>query len=79
MPEFKAREAARAEQKRRELAPFIEAALARKPRMAPIAAADIPLGRSLRAARRRAAIATSDRGGAISIPTADPLARNAAK
>src|ERR1700751_3482804 len=35
LPEFAERESVRAEQKRRELAPFVEAALARKPRMAP--------------------------------------------
>ena len=73
MPEFAAREAARAEQKQRELAPYIEAALARKPRMATIDPSAIP---SVEALGRKAspAIATSDRGGAISIPTADPLA-----
>ena len=43
MPEFKAREAVRAKQKQAELAPFIEQALARKPRMAPIDPADVPL------------------------------------
>jgi hypothetical protein len=72
MPEFAEREAARAEKKRRELEPFVTAALARKPRLAPIAAADISpveaLGR-----KAQAAITTSDRGGAIAIPTADPL------
>ncbi len=41
-PEFKMREAARAAEKERELAPFIAAALARKQRMAPIAERDIP-------------------------------------
>jgi hypothetical protein len=55
------------------LAPYIEAALARKPRMAAIDPSTIP---SVEALGRKAspAIATSDRGGAISIPTADPLA-----
>src|SRR6516164_8600432 len=62
MPEFKERERARAADKQRELAPFIEAALARNPR--------------IEAFGRKAAspLLTSDRGGAISIPTADPLA-----
>jgi alkanesulfonate monooxygenase SsuD/methylene tetrahydromethanopterin reductase-like flavin-dependent oxidoreductase (luciferase family) len=78
MPEFAEREAARAERKRRELEPFIAAALARKPRLAPIAAADIPVVEAL-GRKAQAAITTSDRGGAISIPTADPLARNAAQ
>src|SRR5215471_8569351 len=43
MPEFHEREAARAETKARELAPYIEAALARKPRMLAIAPEDVPL------------------------------------
>jgi alkanesulfonate monooxygenase SsuD/methylene tetrahydromethanopterin reductase-like flavin-dependent oxidoreductase (luciferase family) len=73
MPEFKEREEARAAQKQRELAPYIEAALARKPRMPPVADTDIPL---VEAFGRKAAspIVSSDRGGAISIPTQDPLA-----
>jgi hypothetical protein len=74
MPEFKERERLRQTQKERELAPFIEAALARKPRMAPIADAEIP---AVEAFGRKAAspiVVGGDRGGAISIPTADPLA-----
>jgi alkanesulfonate monooxygenase SsuD/methylene tetrahydromethanopterin reductase-like flavin-dependent oxidoreductase (luciferase family) len=73
MPEFKEREEARAAQKQRELAPYIEAALARKPRMPPVGDTDIPL---VEAFGRKAAapIVSSDRGGAISIPTQDPLA-----
>jgi hypothetical protein len=42
MPEFKARDEVRDAQRRRELAPFIDAALARKPKMAPLADAAIP-------------------------------------
>jgi alkanesulfonate monooxygenase SsuD/methylene tetrahydromethanopterin reductase-like flavin-dependent oxidoreductase (luciferase family) len=42
MGEFKAREAERVRRKAEELAPFVEAAMARKPRMAPLADADIP-------------------------------------
>ena len=73
MPEFKERDRARQAQKERELAPFIEAALARKPRMAPAADADIPV---VEAFGRKAPspLVGGDRGGAISIPTADPLA-----
>jgi len=77
MPEFAEREAARAETKQRDLAPFIAAALARKPRLPPIAVADIPVVEAL-GRKAAAAITTSDRGGAISIPTADPLANRAA-
>ena len=73
MPEFKEREEARTAQKQHELAPHIEAALARKPRMPPVADTEIPL---VEAFGRKAAspIVSSDRGGAISIPTQDPLA-----
>jgi alkanesulfonate monooxygenase SsuD/methylene tetrahydromethanopterin reductase-like flavin-dependent oxidoreductase (luciferase family) len=42
MPEFHEREGARAKRKAEELAPYVEAALARKPRLAPLAEADIP-------------------------------------
>ena len=42
MPEFKAREAERAEAKARELAPYIEAAFARKKTLAPLADHEIP-------------------------------------
>jgi alkanesulfonate monooxygenase SsuD/methylene tetrahydromethanopterin reductase-like flavin-dependent oxidoreductase (luciferase family) len=73
MPEFKEREEVRAAEKRRELTPYIEAALARKPRMPPIEDAAIP---RVEAFGRKAPspIVSSDRGGAISIPTQDPLA-----
>ena len=73
MPEFKERELVRATQKERELAPFIEAALARKPRMPPVEDANIP---RVEAFGRKAPspLLNSDRGGAISIPTIDPLA-----
>jgi hypothetical protein len=75
LPEFKEREQVRATKKQRELSPYIEAALARKPRMAPIEDTKIP---SIEAFGRKAPspIVSSDRGGAISIPTQDPLARH---
>src|SRR5262249_59956061 len=74
MPEFKARDKMREAEKRRELAPFVEAALARKPKMAPLDDALIP---SIEAFGRKAPspLLNSDRGGAIPIPTQDPLAR----
>ncbi|MBW2240712.1 MAG: LLM class flavin-dependent oxidoreductase [Deltaproteobacteria bacterium] len=46
LPEFKAGEAAREEKKSAVLAPYIEAALARKPWMQPIADEDIPVVRA---------------------------------
>ena len=42
MPEFKAREDARAKRKAEELAPFVEQALARKPRIAALPDDEIP-------------------------------------
>jgi alkanesulfonate monooxygenase SsuD/methylene tetrahydromethanopterin reductase-like flavin-dependent oxidoreductase (luciferase family) len=73
MPEFKEREEMRAAQKERDLTPYIEAALARKTRLEPIATTDIPL---VEAFGRKAPspLVGGDRGGAIPIPTADPLA-----
>ena len=79
MPEFKEREQVREAEKQRELAPYIEAALARKPKMAPIDDAEIP---RVEAFGRKATspLLNSDRGGAIPIPTQDPLAaREAAR
>ena len=73
MPEFKERERVAAAEKERELAPYIEAALARKPRMPPVADADIPRVEAL-GRKAPSPIVGGDRGGAISIPTADPLA-----
>jgi hypothetical protein len=46
LPEFSAKAAERERRKAEELAPFIEKALARKKRMAPIADADIPIVRA---------------------------------
>jgi hypothetical protein len=73
MPEFKQRDRLREAEKQRELAAYIEAALARKPRMPPVADAEIP---RVEAFGRKAPspLVSSDRGGAISIPTTDPLA-----
>ena len=73
MPEFKARDEVREAEKRRALAPYIEAALARKPRMVPLDDAAIP---RVEAFGRKAPspLLNSDRGGAIPIPTQDPLA-----
>jgi len=46
LPEFAAEAAERAAKKERELAPFVEAALARKPRMEPLADEEIPVVRA---------------------------------
>jgi hypothetical protein len=43
MPEFHEREAEREHRKREELAPYVEAAMARKQRMRPLADAEIPV------------------------------------
>jgi hypothetical protein len=73
MLEFKERGAVREAEKRRELAAYIAAALARKPKMAPLDDAEIP---RIEAFGRKAPspLVSSDRGGAIPIPTQDPLA-----
>ena len=74
MPEFKERDRARQAQKERELAPYVEAALARKPRMPPVEDARIPVVEALGRKAASPIVVGGDRGGAISIPTADPLA-----
>lgn len=82
LPEFKERDAVRQARKDADLAPYIEKALARKPRMAPIDPADVPVIESL--GRRGGNLGpqmqktfASDRGGAISIPAVDPRTLNA--
>jgi len=80
MPDFKKRDAIREEQKRKELAPYIEAALARKRRMPEMATEEIPIvdafGRKKGATVGVAQAATfSDRGGSISVPQVDPHAK----
>ena len=77
--EFKARDLVREQQKQAELAPYIAAALARKPRMAALKAQDIPVVKA--AGRRRtesgqealdSGFVDKTRGGAIPIPRVDP-------
>jgi len=72
MPEFKARDEAREREKRRELARYIEAALARKPKVAPLDDALIPRVEAF-GRKTPSPLLNSDRGGAIPIPTRDPL------
>jgi len=79
MPAFKAREAVRSREKAEELAPYIRAALARKPRMPDLPEADIPVVESFgRAKGVEVGVAKtttmSDRGGGINVPLADPHA-----
>ena len=78
-PEFKERELVREQQKQEELAPYIEAALARKPKMEAMKAEEIPIVKA--AGRRRqesgqgapdVGVVDKTRGGAIPIPRADP-------
>ncbi|MEQ9638550.1 MAG: LLM class flavin-dependent oxidoreductase [Alphaproteobacteria bacterium] len=81
MPEFHAGEAERQARKQAELAPHIEAALARKPRMPALADADIPvvqaLGRQVaeQAKADRGKVADFGRGGASQVPLEDPAKR----
>ena len=76
MPAFKQRDEVREAEKRRELAPYIEAALARKPRLAPLDDAAIPRVEAL-GRKAPSPLLNSDRGGAIPIPTQDPFAARA--
>ena len=78
MPGFKRRHAERAGRKQAELEPFIQAALRRKPRMAPLGEAEIPtivaLGRQQ--AKQESAdgkTANFGRGSEMSVPLEDPL------
>jgi len=71
MPEFKAREAARAAKKQAELAPFVAAALARKPATRAVAERDIPEVEAFGRHRPRGQF-SSDREGAIAAPAFDP-------
>jgi hypothetical protein len=71
MPEFKQRDSVRQAEKGRELAPYIAAALARKPAAAMMSADDIPTVEAFGRSAPRAA-RFSDRGGAIAAPAFDP-------
>jgi alkanesulfonate monooxygenase SsuD/methylene tetrahydromethanopterin reductase-like flavin-dependent oxidoreductase (luciferase family) len=75
MPVLKAGQAERDARKQAELAPYIEAALARKKRMAPLAPEAIPTisayGRSVVAGDKTPANLAARRGGGIHIPSED--------
>jgi hypothetical protein len=71
MPEFKERERVRAAEKERDLAPYVKAALARKPRLPAAADADIPLVEAF--GRKGPSPLFNERGDTIPIPTQDPL------
>jgi hypothetical protein len=73
MPEFRERELARQARKQRELAPYIAAALARKPAMPAVTPSDIPTVDAFGRNRPRAP-QFSDRGGASAAPAFDPHA-----
>ena len=75
MPEFKQRDIQRQAEKQRELAPYVEAAMARKQRLPDIAETEIPVIAAFgRSAPRAPARTFSDRGGAIAAPAFDPHA-----
>jgi len=82
MGDFKTRDAEHVARKQRELAPYIEAALARRKPMPPIAEEDIPhveaFGRKGGNVGVAQASTFSDRGGAISVPRFDPHAKETA-
>jgi alkanesulfonate monooxygenase SsuD/methylene tetrahydromethanopterin reductase-like flavin-dependent oxidoreductase (luciferase family) len=78
MPEFRTREIARQAQKERDLAPYIAAALARKPALTPVAEADIPLVEAFGRGAARPQFA-SDRDATLAAPSYDPHTPAAAK
>ncbi|MGE3535878.1 MAG: LLM class flavin-dependent oxidoreductase [Candidatus Tectimicrobiota bacterium] len=71
-PAFKRREALREQQKQAELAPYIAAALARKPRLAPAAEEDIPTVEAFGRHVEGGAQTDPTRGGAIPVVARDP-------
>jgi hypothetical protein len=87
MPELKEREDERVRKKEEELAPFIEAALERKPRMAPLAEQDVPNIESIGIVLERRAgkdyakaggtYADPTRGGAIPMASRETFAKAA--
>jgi len=87
-PAFKAREAERQAKKDAELAPYIEAALARKPRLAMPSDDEIPVVKSLGRRMQEAGgdyagsggtYADPTRGGGIPVPRQDPAAARTAR
>ena len=79
MPHFKEREAEREARKSVELAPFIEAALARKPRMRPLEEHEIPVisafGRTIAQTEQDESSRSLHHAAAdITVPARDPLA-----
>ena len=77
LPEFAAREPEREKRKARELAPFIEKALARKPRMQPLADDEIPelhaLGRQVVSQQLAETPSTGANASGLVVPLTDPL------
>jgi alkanesulfonate monooxygenase SsuD/methylene tetrahydromethanopterin reductase-like flavin-dependent oxidoreductase (luciferase family) len=81
MPSFKAKEAARQAKKQAELAPYIEAALARKPRMEMPADEDLPVvtsaGKRLQDSGVNVPVSgITDRGGGIPVIKEQPVANS---
>jgi alkanesulfonate monooxygenase SsuD/methylene tetrahydromethanopterin reductase-like flavin-dependent oxidoreductase (luciferase family) len=78
LPEFAERAEARARRKDEELAPAIERALARKPRMRPLADDEIPelvaLGRQIVEQNPELRAETGSRASGLAVPLVDPLA-----
>ena len=86
MPHFKAKEAEREAAKAAELAPYIEAALARKQRMAPLADDQIPtvvaLGRQIaeedQTERPKEGVIAFGKGSDMAVALEDPADKQAA-
>jgi alkanesulfonate monooxygenase SsuD/methylene tetrahydromethanopterin reductase-like flavin-dependent oxidoreductase (luciferase family) len=74
-PAFARRDEERERRKRERLAPFVEAALARKRRMPPLAESEIPTVDALGRALAGSVPLDSTSGGALPIPVEDPRGR----
>ena len=77
MPRLKVGEEERLAKKQAELAPYFEAALARKQKMAPLAVEDIEVVKSYGLRKKEAGTyvnVRSDRGGGLAVVADDPLA-----
>ena len=75
MPRLKQGEAEQLAAKEAKLAPFIEAALARKPRMQPLAPDDVPIVKGYGARKQEQGTfvnTRADRGGGIAVVSEDP-------
>ena len=73
LPEFKRRDETRQRRKQDELAPYVAAALERKPRLAPLSEAEVPMVEAFGRQVEGGFKPDPTRGGAIPVVASDPL------